>query len=157
MDELATNELATAFHEAGHVVMARHWNRRVSFVTIDEDNERYGHIIWHGPDEAYHSRWAIALAGPIAQRCIANDASRGCLRDFDRVTEAVSAMRERKLFDNSDDEADVLKQCQQFEELVEWRVKKLMPEIIILALELLARRTMTGDEIEAVLTGESDG
>jgi ATP-dependent Zn protease len=49
MTDILPAELLTAYHEAGHAVVALHHNLPVQRVSIVEDDDSHGHVLSHNP------------------------------------------------------------------------------------------------------------
>ena len=137
---------ATAFHEAGHAVMAFDLNVPVSKVSIEPEDGSLGHILHGNVKEYTHLDYAITVAGPWAERWVNEDMSLSW-RDFENADAILVNLIESGEWPL--DEA--LRKCQSLEDAVTDRLSSLRPKVEAFAALLLERKTVTGAEIEAAL------
>src|SRR5687767_8064849 len=88
MDRTELEEVATAFHEAGHAVMSYALGNDVYAASIEPNDETAGRCrssYWTGYPML---KWLAAFAGPIAQSWVTDD-STGCDGDYDRIGDII--------------------------------------------------------------------
>jgi ATP-dependent Zn protease len=154
------NERATAYHEAAHAVMHHLVGDHIVHVTIEEDAETWGRVRVYVKEDATRQwrRWTTAMAGSIAERWISAGHPIGAEDDFERRDEAIDEVfaditkaAQETGVDKKDIADAVFKIARTFEDLIEAIVTAHRPAIEALAAELLARKTMRGEEVHAFL------
>jgi len=153
-------ERLTAFHEAGHAVMAQLCGRQVTEVEIVGDGEHTGmvHSLVFPPDPAdgaapeaenddVERQLKIILAGIVAEAMVS--ASEGWDESSEDLESAVRlAMR------LVDDCEDVLPLLEGIRVDLERDLRRQWSAVEMLATELLRRKTLTGSEVRKLLADE---
>lgn len=148
IDEAPMRDLETAMHEAGHAVMALDVKARL-FRT------------WINPDHTGGTRYSvgfpmldlqISLAGFIAQSWIGELDLRGLGSDERAITALVHEIWGEGLEDGTEECAKALNEKLQISQnIARETMGRLRPSVDKLAAELCIRRSMTGDEVKALL------
>ena len=158
----ASAERLTAFHEAGHAVMAQLCGRQVTEVEIVGDREHTGmvHSLAFPPDPAdgaapeaenddVERQLKIILAGTVAEAMISGR------QGWDETSEDLDAAV-RLGMRLVDDCEDVLPLLSDIGADVERDLRRQWPAVEMLAIELLRRKTLTGSEVRKLLAGAFD-
>jgi hypothetical protein len=154
----ASAERLTAFHEAGHAVMAELCGRQVTEVEIVGDREHTGmvHSLAFPPDPAdgaapeaenddVERQLKIILAGTVAEAMVSG---RQGLDETSEDLDAAVRLGMRLV----DDCEDVLPLLSDIGADVERDLRRQWPAVEMLAIELLRRKTLTGSEVRKLLT-----
>ena len=154
----ASAERLTAFHEAGHAVMAQLCGRQVTEVEIVGDREHTGmvHSLVFPPDPAdgaapeaenddMERQLKIILAGTVAEAMVSGR------QGWDETSEdlATAVRLGMRLVDDCE---DVLPLLSDIGADVERDLRRQWPAVEMLAIELLRRKTLTGSEVRKLLT-----
>jgi hypothetical protein len=153
----ASAERLTAFHEAGHAVMAELCGRQVTEVEIVGDREHTGmvHSLAFPPDPAdgaapeaenddVERQLKIILAGTVAEAMVSG---RQGLDETSEDLDAAVRLGMRLV----DDCEDVLPLLSDIGADVERDLRRQWPAVEMLAIELLRRKTLTGSEVRKLL------
>jgi hypothetical protein len=145
-------ERLTAFHEAGHAVMAELRGRLLTEVEIVGDREHTGSVqslaLHPKPDaeaEDIERHLKIILAGTIAEMMVSGR------ENWDETSEDLDAAV-RLAMRLVDDCEDVLPLLADLRIDVERDLHEHWPAVQVVAGELLRRRTLTGSEVRKLLT-----
>jgi hypothetical protein len=151
-------ERLTAFHEAGHAVMAELCGRLLTEVEIVGDREHTGmvHSLAFPPDpadvtaaetetEEVERRLKIILAGTVAEAMVSGR------QGWDEASEDLDAAV-RLGMRLVDDCEDVLPLLSDIGAAVERDLQAHWQAVDMLARELLVRKTLTGSEVRKLLT-----
>jgi len=152
----------TAFHEAGHAVIAQLCGRQVTEVEIVGDREHTGmvHSLAFPPDPAdgavpeaedddVERQLKIILAGTVAEAMVSGR------QGWDETSEDLDAAV-RLGMRLVDDCEDVLPLLSDIGADVERDLRRQWPAVEMLAIELLRRKTLTGSEVRKLLAGAFD-
>lgn len=155
-------ERLTAFHEAGHAVMAQLCGRQVTEVEIVGDREHTGtvHSLAFPPDPAdgaateaenddVERQLKVILAGTVAEAMVSGR------QGWDETSEDLDAAV-RLGMRLVDDCEDVLPLLSDIAADVERDLRRQWPAVEMLAIELLRRKTLTGSEVRKLLAGAFD-
>ena len=141
----------TAFHEAGHAVMAELCGRLLTEVEIVGDREHTGSVqplaFLPNPDaeaEDIERHLKIVLAGTVAETIISGR------QGWDETSEDLDAAV-RLGMRLVDDCEDVLPLLQDIGADVKQDLDRHWPAVEMLATELLDRKTLTGSEVRNLL------
>jgi len=144
-------ERLTAFHEAGHAVMAELCGRLLTEVEIVGDREHTGSVqsLAFPPDpeaeaEDIERHLKIILAGTVAEAMVSGR------QGWDEMSEDVDAAV-RLGMRLVDDCEDVLPLLEDIGVDVERDLQRNWSAVEMLAAELLARKTLTGSEVRKLL------
>ena len=158
---------ATAYHEAGHAVMARYWHIRVRSATIKPEPPKEGLVtaghVLHDPIDGDHRimiEWYISRAGLIAEAWVtepevmppSNSSS-----DHERVERLMKeeALKDFGIEDLDCCDADAgyafIERANRTEDLIRERMNELRPKVELVAALLIKRETLTGDELVLAL------
>ena len=144
-------ECLTAFHEAGHAVMAQLCGRQVTEVEIVGDREHTGSVqsLAFPPDpeteaEDIERHLKIILAGTVAETMVSGR------QGWDETSEDVDAAV-RLGMRLVDDCEDVLPLLSDIGADVERDLQRNWSAVEMLAAELLDRKAMTGSEVRKLL------
>jgi len=147
----ATAERLTAFHEAGHAVMAELCGRLLTEVEIVGDREHTGSVqsLAFPPDpeaeaEDIECHLKIILAGTVAEAMVSGR------QGWDETSEDVDAAV-RLGMRLVDDCEDVLPLLEDIGVDVERDLQRNWSAVEMLAAELLDRKAMTGSEVRKLL------
>ena len=147
----ADAERLTAFHEAGHAVMAELCGRLLTEVEIVGDREHTGSVqslaFLPNPDaeaEDIERHLKIVLAGTVAETIISGR------QGWDETSEDLDAAV-RLGMRLVDDCEDVLPLLQDIGADVKQDLDRHWPAVEMLATELLDRKTLTGSEVRNLL------
>jgi ATP-dependent Zn protease len=144
----------TAYHEAGHAVVAFRLGYEIKKVTIKRSRGSLGRYVCSTPRRNSPDEIKIDLAGPLAEALVnpSNElielGSRGDWRSIRRSTREFEALRFI-----GDDEGDIL-----IEELLHDTralVRRDAEAIARVAAALLKHETLTGDDIKRLMEGRS--
>ena len=151
-------ERLTAFHEAGHAVMAQLCGRQVTEVEIVGDREHTGmvHSLAFPPDPAdgaateaenddVERQLKVILAGTVAEAMVSDR------QGWDETSEDLDAAV-RLGMRLVDDCEDVLPLLSDIGADVERDLRRHWSAVEMLAVELLDRKTLTGSEVRKLLT-----
>jgi ATP-dependent Zn protease len=151
-------ERLTAFHEAGHAVMAQLCGRQVTEVEIVGDREHTGmvHSLAFPPDPSdgaapeseiddTERQLKIILAGTVAEAMVSG---RKGWNETSEDLDAAVRLGMRLV----DDCEDVLPLLEDLGADVERDLRRHRSAVEILAAELLDRKTLTGSEVRKLLT-----
>ena len=145
------SERLTAFHEAGHAVMAELCGRLLTEVEILGDRDHTGSVqslaLHPKPDaeaEDIERHLRIVLAGTIAEMVVTGRES------WDETSEDLDAAV-RLAMQLVDDCEDVLPLLGDLRVGVERDLRQHWPAVEMLAGELLDRKTLTGSEVRKLL------
>jgi len=154
----ASAERLTAFHEAGHAVMAELCGRQVTEVEIVGDREHTGmvHSLAFPPDPAdgaapeaenddVERQLKIILAGTVAEAMVSG---RQGLDETSEDLDAAVRLGMRLV----DDCEDVLPLLSDIGADVERDLRAHWPAVALLAEELINRKALTGSEVRKLLT-----
>lgn len=138
-----------AFHEAGHAVASVLCGHKVVSVDIlaDEVRWQWGCSDSIFPKNQLEEQWIVAIAGPIAQLW-ADPKSRldiGCNSDFEKIDAVIAEMAKR------DGKPFGFREIWIIGEKMRATITRMRPYIEAVAKELIERKRMTGEEIEALL------
>jgi hypothetical protein len=147
----------TAFHEAGHAVMAELCGRRVTEVEIVGDSEHTGsvHSLAFPPDpgegstsdaeiEDIERQLKIILAGTVAEAMVTGR------EEWDEASEDLD-VAVRLAMRLVDDCEDVLPLLADIKAGVESKLRARWPAVETVAEVLIARKSLTGTEIRKLL------
>ena len=157
-----SSETRTAYHEAGHALIALALQLPIATVTIDPSGDVLGSVILAKPvndtgapldrsltpeDRATVGVWDVAwsIAGLLAEQlAFGSEEGAGCAGDLRKVAIAV---------ERTDDAAGTheWQWRRQTEECVERYLRTNWGAVTTLALALLAKRTMSGAEVRATV------
>lgn len=127
----------TATHEAGHATISRALGLPSGEATIGDGRARSYLADDHGIRSIL-----VALAGGIAEEVLLGDANEvGCLRDHEKVNRLLTA---NHFTDSALASAALRDECRDL-------VRKHRGTIAVIALQLLAKETLTADEIDALM------
>lgn len=143
---------ATAYHEAGHAIIAHELGADVDNITCDSSGRERGHCtLKESMSAENHAVWSAA--GTEAQRKFLESKGvkkgigqdDGCMDDLDGVLDAAEV--ESGTDDLGSNAAIINARWERARKMVEdhW------PQIERLANELMRRGTMTGDDIRSVI------
>jgi len=151
-------EVRTAYHEAGHALIALH-SIHLSSIGIERKIKRGGQTFtqkkgWiqpvRGSKVSVEENILIELAGPTAERLCPY----GPGRDFHQASMADMQKIEKALKDlTASERGDYLDECRN---RVEHMLKHHWPEVVALANALLERKRLTGRQAEKI-AGEVEG
>jgi ATP-dependent Zn protease len=87
--------IRTLYHEAAHLVIAKHFNYRITKVTVVPDKETYGAVFynWTSENETHHSVY-VSLAGLAMELIMFGDYTMGCKNDIEQAQKAIRDMIE---------------------------------------------------------------
>lgn len=152
-EAVSPDEWALACHEAGHFVVAMRFGHTLSHVDIVRSDDRNGVAVSSaGSVFSWSSQIAeeaavVFLAGPAAEGRNTGAPTRSC-SDSD-----VFAARLKLAPLAGDDDRDFDRRTAIIQHWAEALVTRWRPDIQRLAHELLARRSLTGEEVKAMFEG----
>jgi ATP-dependent Zn protease len=148
----------TAYHEAGHVVIALHFGMPLRWVSIEPAGECMGHTLIHperpaGTPRELREEIVFSLVGYQAEIEFdpSVDMEDGYIgADESDALEAVSWYPVRRARGEDKDEA-YDRYLERFRGETLRLVRQLWPAIQMVACELLKHETVTGDEVKALV------
>lgn len=146
---LHEEKLRDAFHESGHALIAALNNVKIKELSLIKNGSNQGETKFIGINQIEHNIM-IALAGYLAEEIIFGTVGRGCFEDLDEAASSSICMAPGKYINPEKlTPAQLLKKF-----LADTRVilKKNIKCLHALALAAETKKTLSGDEIAAIIS-----